>query len=209
MSDAWFDADSGSPRRLSRGRAYVYVLPVREDSVFKIGHARDPLQRWRSLHPRCLRYFDFGAGALVECARVAQARAIERALLQGFAAYTAFAPLAVASEAGGEREWFRGVVDDVSDAAAALASAQGLMLSRPIGAWLRAQLDARSDALYGWSARMLEAIDVARVYDASGSERGRLEHALRDTLDACREVGLDIEARLPAAVARWWRDEGS
>ena len=69
----------------------------------------------------------------------------------------------------------------------------------------QAAIDARCDALFGWSARLLEAIDVARVYDASGSERRRLEHALRDTLDACREVGLDIEARLPAAVVRWWR----
>ncbi|MBA8889731.1 hypothetical protein FHW12_003978 [Dokdonella fugitiva] len=204
MDNAIATGDPGPPLQLSRGRAFVYVLPVRDDTLFKIGFARDPLQRWRSLHPRCLRYFDFRAGALVETARVAQARALERTLLQRFAAYTAFAPLAAASEAGGEREWFRGVLDEAADAAAALAASQDFTLSRPIGTWLRSQLDARCDALFGWSARLLEAIDVARVYDTSGSERRRLEHALRDTLDACREVGLDIEARLPAAVVRWW-----
>lgn len=206
MDDAFPAGDPGPPLQRSRGRAFVYVLPVRDDSLFKIGFARDPLQRWRSLHPRCLRYFDFRAGALVETPRVAQARALERALLQRFAAYTAFAPLAVASDAGGEHEWFRGALDDAADAAAAFASSQGFTVSRPIGAWLRARFDERTDALFGWSARVLEAIDVARVYDASGSERHRLEHALRDTLDACREVGLDIEARLPSGVVRWWED---
>lgn len=205
MDDAFATGDPGAPLQRSRGRAFVYVLPVRDDTLFKIGFARDPLQRWRSLHPRCLRYFDVRAGVLVETPRVAQARALERALLQRFAAYTAFAPLAVAADAGGEREWFRGVLDEAVDAAAVSAAAQDFMLSRPIGTWLRTQLDARSDALYAWSARLLEAIDAARVYAAAGSERRRLEHALRDTLDACREVGLDVEARLPAAVVRWWK----
>lgn len=201
-------ADPGAPLRLSRGRAFVYVLPVRDDTVFKIGFARDPLQRWRSLHPRCLRYFDPGAGALVETARVAQARALERALLRRFEPYAALAPLAVAAEAGGGNEWFRGVLDEAVEAAAHAASADGFALSRPIAPWLRQRFEERSDALYAWSARMLEAIEVARVYDAGGQQRRHLEHALRDTLDAGREVGLDIEARLPATVARWWRNRG-
>jgi hypothetical protein len=204
--------DPGPPLRLSRGRAFVYVLPVRGDTVFKIGFARDPLQRWRSLHPRCLRYFDCRAGALVETPRVAQARALERALLQRFAPYAALAPLAVAAEAGGANEWFRGVLDEAVDAAAQSASADGFALSRPLAPWLRLRFEERSDALYAWSARMLEAIEVARVYDASGHEGRQLEHALRDTLDAGREVGLDIEAHLPRAVVHWWRegaDEGA
>ena len=207
MDDPLPGADPGAPLRLSRGRAFVYVLPVRGDTLFKIGFARDPLLRWRSLHPRCLRYFDFRTGALVETARVAQARAIERALLQRFAAYTAFAPLAVSSGAGGEHEWFRGVLEEATDAAAELASSQDFTLSRPIGAWLRAHFESRSDALFGWSARLLEAIETARAYDATGVEQRRLEYALRDTLDACRDAGLDVEACLPPQVVRWWRED--
>ena len=204
MDDADPSADPGAPLRLSRGRAYVYVLPVRGDTLFKIGFARDPLQRWRTLHPRCLRYFDLRGGALVETARVAQARALERALLQRFAPCVALAPLAIPAGAGGEYEWFRGVHDEAVEAAAELASVDGFAVNRPIASWLRPRFEERSDALYAWSERMLEAIEVLRVDDACGREARHLEHALRDTLDACREVGLDIEQRLSPAVVRWW-----
>lgn len=201
MHDAEPFADPGAPLRLSRGRAYVYVLPVRGDTLFKIGFARDPLQRWRTLHARCLRYFDFGAGALVETASVSQARMIERALLQHFAAYTAFAPLAVAADAGGEREWFRGVVDEASDMAADLARQEGLSVSRPVATWLRTRLDERRDVLFGWAARMFDAIDYHRNHAPGGTRR--YEDALLDVLDACAEVGIEVDTLVPEDVARW------
>lgn len=204
VDDAFATGDPGPPLLLSRGRAFVYVLPVRGDTLFKIGFARDPLQRWRTLHPRCLRYFDFRAGALVETARVAQARALERALLQRFAAYTAFAPLAAVPKAGGEHEWFRGVLDEASGAAADLARQEGLSVSRPVATWLRGHLDERRDMLFGWAARMLEAIEYGRhhVPHETSSTR-RYEEALLDVLDACAEVGIDVDALVPEDVARW------
>ncbi|HEY6940579.1 GIY-YIG nuclease family protein [Dokdonella sp.] len=203
QDDAFSPDDPGPPLRLSRGRAFVYVLPVRDDTVFKIGFARDPLQRWRSLHPRCLRYFDFRAGVLVETARVAQARALERSLLERFASWSALAPLAVKPAAGGGNEWFRGALEDASDDAEALASAEGFVVSRPIAGWLRPVFEERRDALFGWSARMLEAIEYARHNRPHDASARAYEHALSDVLEAGAELGIDVDALVPAAVARW------
>ncbi|HEU4663596.1 MAG TPA: GIY-YIG nuclease family protein [Dokdonella sp.] len=195
--------DPGPPLQLSRGRAFVYVLPVRDDTVFKIGFARDPLQRWRSLHPRCLRSFEFRAGVLVETARVAQARAFERSLLHRFADWTALAPLAVEPAAGGGNEWFRGVLEDAADAAQALASAGGFTVSRPIAHWLRVVFEERRAALFGWSARMLEVIEYARHNMPQDPSTHRYEQALSDVLASAAELGIDVDALVPAAVARW------
>ena len=196
------EQQAGFPRRLSKGRAFVYVIPCRDDTRFKIGFARDPIERWRGLHARFFAYFDLERGLLVVASRVAQARAIEQRLLAQFRAFEAFAPLDVAPAAGGVSEWLRGVLDDVVPVALSLAATHGLVVHRPANAWLRAHLLERRE-LFDWSARLLEQVEYERAYFADSSRPALAACALRDALDAYASVGIDLAGHLPVAVLRW------
>jgi hypothetical protein len=158
------DEPPGFPRRLSKGRAFVYVIPCRDDTRFKVGFARDPMDRWRSFHARFYTYFDLHRGLLLETTRVAEARAIEQRLLSDFQAFEALAPLDIAAAAGGSSEWLRGVLDDVVAAAVTLAAERGLVVHDPASAWLRAHLLERRELLFEWSARLLEQVEYEREH---------------------------------------------
>jgi hypothetical protein len=188
---------------LSRGRAFVYVLACRDDTLFKIGFCRDPIERWRTLHPRFFEFFDLDRGALIATNRVSEARRIERELLDAFAIHQAFAPAVIPFSAAGHTEWFRGVLDDVMQVTEGAARREGLVLHRPPSAWLRSSLLMRKDLLYAWSGRVLEAIEYER-YNAS-DERGRAmyERALGDALDLLHAVHLDFSSWVPPEVMRW------
>ena len=192
----------GFPRRLSNGRAFVYVIPCRGDTRFKVGFARNPIDRWRSLHARFYTYFDLQQGVLLEATRVAEARAIEQHLLSTFRAFEAPSPLDVDAAAGGSSEWLRGVLDDVVAEAIALASARGLVLHRPAGAWLRAHLLERRELLFEWSTRLLEQIEHEREHGDPSCPR-LAARELQDTLDAYATSGIDVADHLPTAVVRW------
>jgi hypothetical protein len=194
----------GFPRRLSNGRAFVYVIPCRGDTRFKVGFARDPIHRWRNFHARFHAYFDLQRGLLVVATRVAEARAIEQRLLSQFHAFEAPAPLDIAAVAGGSSEWLRGVLDDVVAEAIALASARGLVLHRPASAWLRAHLLERRELLFDWSMRLLEQIEYEREH-GDPSCPPLAARALRDTLDAYASTGVELAEHLPEAVVRWLR----
>jgi len=194
----------GFPRRLSNGRAFVYVIPCRDDTRFKVGFARDPIHRWRSFHARFYAYFDLQRGLLVEATHVAEARAIEQRLLSEFRTFEAPAPLDIAALAGGSSEWLRGVLDDVVAQAIALASARGLVLHRPASDWLRAHLLERRELLFDWSMRLLEQIEYEREHGGPSCPPVAAR-ALRDTLDAYSCTGVELADHLPAAVVRWLR----
>lgn len=196
---------AGFPRRLSKGRAFVYVLPCRDDTRFKVGFARDPIERWRSLHARFYTYFDLQRGLLLETTRVAEARVIEQRLLSEFRAFEAPAPLDIAAMAGGSSEWLRGVLDDVLARAATHAAARGSTLHRPASAWLRAHLLERRELLFDWSTRLLEQVEYEREH-GDPSRPPLAARALRDTLDAYEIADIDLAGHLPAAVARWHRN---
>jgi hypothetical protein len=198
------DEPPGFPRRLPKGRAFVYVLPCRDDTRFKVGFAREPIDRWRSFHARFYTYFDLQRGLLLETTRVAEARAIERRLLSEFRAFEAPAPVDIAAAAGGSSEWLRGVLDDVVAEAVTLASARGLVLHRPASAWLRMHLLERRELLFDWSTRLLEQVEYEREH-GDPSCPPLAARALRDTLDAYAIAGIDLADHLPAAVARWHR----
>ena len=95
--------DSPVPRFASRGRAFVYVLPCRDEDLLKIGFSRDPLQRMRALHRRFFDFFDLDRAFLVATDRVRDARRIERALLTAFADRRSPAPLVVPDAAAEPR----------------------------------------------------------------------------------------------------------
>jgi plasmid stabilization system protein ParE len=194
--------DPGFPRQLARGRAYVYVAPCRGDTLLKIGFSRDPLQRLRTLHRRFFEFFDLDGGVLVAAERVAEARRLERRLLDAFAPQQALEPPIVPPAAAGRTEWFRGVADEAVALAAAHAQRHGLALQRPLKAWLRAELLARSDRLFAWAGAMLDAVEYG-MHNGDPAQARLCERALRDALDACRAAGLDPAPFVPDRVARF------
>jgi hypothetical protein len=200
------ETDPGFPRSLGRGRAFVYVLACRNDSVFKVGFSRDPLDRWRTLHRRFFEFFDLERGVLVATDRVVEARRLERHLLRTFAGYEAFAPLVVAPSAAGHTEWLRGVLDEVVHFAEEDAKRHGFTSYRPVSDWLRPLLLERIDRLYGWTSRMLEAISYATHNPSTSSGAATVEaceRQLRDVLDAYRALGIDVAAFVPENVRQW------
>lgn len=196
------DDDVPLPRFASRGRTCVYMLPCRDEDVLKVGYSRDPLQRMRSLHRRFFEFFDLDRGLLIEAERLRDARRIERRFIGQFAAQRVPPPLVVRDAAAGYTEWFRGVSPQADALARALCAEEGLIL-HALRPWLRARLEERSDSLYAWSERMLEALEYEHFNLPAEARRGILAKALRDTLDACAAVELDLAGRVPPAVLEW------
>jgi hypothetical protein len=194
------------PRFLSAGPACVYVLPCREQDVLKVGFSRDPLQRLHTLHRRFFEFFDLDRALLIEADTVREARFIERALIQGFAGVRIPAPLAVRQAAGGRTEWFAGAAPDIETMARALALERGYVLYAPLSAWLRGRFTQSRDVLYGWSARMLDAVIYEQFnVPASGSADTRPARALRATLDMLVALDMDMPALVPPAVIAWYQ----
>lgn len=198
------DEDVTSPRFASRGRAYVYVLPCRNEDLLKVGFSRDPMQRFRTLHRRFFDFFDLDRGLLIEVDRVAQARRIERLFLTTWADQRSPAPRVVPVSAAGHTEWYRGIDAEVTALARQLAQAQSLPLHEPLRRWLAGQLADRTDALYDWSERMLSEVLLEHEHsDLAGPHP--FERALLDTLDMCESAGLSLDSLVPPAVLEWHR----
>ena len=198
MDDAFIE-----PRFASRGRAYVYVLPCRDEDLLKVGFSREPLQRLRTLHRRFFEFFDLDRALLIETERVTQARRIERRLLTAWPEQRTPAPLVVPDAAAGRTEWYRGVAAEVTALACQLAAEDALAVHRPLRAWLGARLAEHADALYDWSERMLAQAQLERAYTGAA---GPFEWALLDTLALCEAVGLPLDRLLPEPVQAWYRN---
>ncbi|PTR30858.1 T5orf172 domain-containing protein [Luteibacter sp. OK325] len=198
------EEDSPYPRFASRGKAYVYVLPCRDEDLLKVGFSRDPFTRFSTLHRRFFDFFDLERGLLLDAERVVHARRIERRLIETFREQRAMAPLVVPASAAGHTEWYRGVHADVAALLEDIASAEGLNLSRSLNPWLRAYLEARADLLYDWSTRILDTLDWAAHNSPDDPDAKRLRTALIDTLDMFVAAGLAVEPRLPQRVIDWY-----
>jgi hypothetical protein len=196
--------DVSFPRFASRGRAFVYIAPCRDDNVFKVGFSRNPLERFRTLHPRFFELFDFERGLLIATDYVREARRLERRLILALKDYQALQPLVVTQSAAGQTEWFRGALADAEAIAAEFESAEGFTIYRPTGAWLRLVLRERQDLLFAWSTRMLEAIEYEMHSRGEHGDAATYENALRNTLDAYRAFSIDLAPLLPAEVNRWY-----
>jgi hypothetical protein len=198
--------DAPLPRFASRGRAFVYVLPCRDEDILKVGFSRDPLQRLHTLHRRFFRFFDLDRALLIEADRVRDARRIERRFITWFAEERAVAPLVVRDAAAGYTEWYRGVHAEVDTLARLCAAENGFALHAPLRAWLRDTMSDRTTLLYPWSERVIEAIEEARVNAIDTRERVAIERALIDTLDFVEELGLDIEPLVTERAFSWYRN---
>lgn len=179
------------PRFLARGRAFVYVIACRDDTLFKIGFSREPLRRWLGLHSQFFRFFDLDQSLLIATESVRAARILERDLLRSFATWRAPSPLLVNESAGGHREWFRGVLNEVLDAALAHAANDGLEQFDPASTWLRALLGERSDRLFAWMQYMHEAIEYETYNGANSDGASRYRQALENVLAAYASVGVE------------------
>ena len=195
--------DWALPRASSRGRAFVYVLPSLGEDLTKVGLTQDPVQRFRSFHPRFFAMFDLEQGMLVEVGPWREARRLERLLIERWPAHRAAPPLLVSDAAGGHTEWFRGIAQEVGPFVRRTAERYGYTLHAPLSEWLRARFMERADSLYEWSLRMLAMIEWQTASLPSEAHDPRYARALRDTLDACNGVGMDLAALLPPAVQAW------
>jgi hypothetical protein len=202
-ADVGFD-DAPLPRFASRGRAFVYIAPCRDDNLFKIGFSRNPLERFRTLHARFFDFFDLEQGLLVLTDRVRDARRLERRLITTLADFQALAPLVVPTSAAGHTEWFRGALEEALAIAAEFESAEGFEIHRPASAWFRQVLRERADLLYAWSARLLEAIEYETHNAASPDGARDYEESLRRTLDAYAAFAIDVAPLVPVQVVRWY-----
>ncbi len=183
--------------------ALVYVLPCRHEDILKVGFSCDPLVRMQTLHPRYFEFFALERTILIGTETVADAREIEGALQKAAHLHQAPAPLLVAAAAGGHTEWYRGAYALLGAAAAGQAARGGYRLHDPALPWLRERLERQSAGLYESSTQLLRAIESAR---AAGEAAIPLEVQLRNTLDACIALELDVAARVPAAVLAWYRN---
>jgi hypothetical protein len=198
--------DAPYPRFASRGKAYVYVLPCRDEDLLKVGFSRDPFTRFSTLHRRFFDFFDLERGFLLDAERVADARRIERRLIEAFADFRAMAPLVVPVSAAGHTEWYRGVHAEVATLLEDIARTEGYNLSRSLMPWLRDYLEARVDLLHDWSARIVDTLDWATHNAPDDPDAKRLQRALLDTLDMFVAAGVMIESRLPSRVVDWYEN---
>ncbi|MFK2900781.1 GIY-YIG nuclease family protein [Dyella jejuensis] len=186
-----------------RGKTFVYVLPCAGEDLTKVGFTHDPVQRFRSFHPRFFALFDLERGMLVETGRLRDARRVERLLIERWPEHRAAAPLLVSEAAGGHTEWFRGIADQADGLVRRVAERYGYPLHAPLSGWLRARFAERADQLYEWSLRMLDMLEWQALNLPPEVQDARLAAMLGDTLDACRAVGMDIAALVPSRVMAW------
>lgn len=196
--------EAAHPRFASRGRTFVYVLPCRDQDLLKVGFSRDPLERFRTLHRRFFEFFDLDRGLLIDTDYLHDARRIERLFITTFAEQRAPAPLVVRQAAAGYTEWFRGVSPQTDALARQLCAEQGFGLHAPLTAWLRDRLDERSGWLFGWSARMLEALEYEYFNAPLEVRNGLGARALRDALDTCAALGMELQTLVPVEVVDWY-----
>lgn len=180
------------------GCCFAYVFPCRWEDHCKIGFSNDPLARIGALHPRWFEFFALERGVLVEGESVRDARDLELALRAGLGEHNAPAPLAIRVAAGGHTEWFRGAEAPLAERVAGLGR-RGYRV-HPLEGWLHAAMRTRADRLHEWSLAQLTPDELEGRPGATPAQR-----RVRDTLDACAALGIEVAALLAPAVLDWYR----
>jgi hypothetical protein len=190
-------------RTVHVGRTFVYVLPCLGEDLTKVGFTHDPIQRFRSFHPRFFALFDLHQGMLIETGTLRDARRLERLLIERWPDCRASAPLLVSEAAGGHTEWFRGIADEVGTFARRAAERYGYTVHAPLHDWLRSRFAERADQLYEWSSRMLDMVAWQALNVPAEAQDVRYAKILRDTLDACAAVDMDLAVLVSPCVLAW------
>ena len=194
------------PHPVHRGRSFVYVLPCRDRDLLKVGFSREPLKRLQTLHPRYFEFFDLERGLLIETDRVSDARHIEREFITTYVEQRAEAPSEVPRSAAGHTEWFSGIHPLAVQKAHELCGTTRFSLHSPLRDWLRCELATRTDLLFDWSDRLLEAIEYQRFNIGATPDRSAAERVLEDVLDAFVALDIPIQTAVPERVFRWHRN---
>jgi hypothetical protein len=188
----------------SRGRCYLYVLPCAYEDILKLGFSRDPLQRMQALHPRWFEFFELDDAFLIEAETVRDARDLELGLGRVVALHNAPAPLVIRRQAAGHTEWYRGAHALLAQTAEALA-AGGYVMHAPLRPWIRRALLDRSDVLFSWSLAMLTADELDTAAAGLDGQPTPAQQSVRNALDACTALEIDLEPLLPPSVLDWYR----
>ncbi len=185
----------------SRGHCYLYVFPCTWEDHCKLGFSRDPLSRMQALHPRWFEFFDLDRGLLVETETVRDARDLELELGRPLIEHNAPAPMTVRREAAGHTEWYRGASAALEQAGVALQR-RGHVVHAPLRGWLQPELRKRSDQLHAWTQAQLSPDELDGLIGPTPTQR-----RVRDMLDACVALAIDLEPLLPPQVYRWYRGD--
>lgn len=160
------------------------------------------------MHRRYFDFFDLDRALLIETERLIDARRIERTLIKCFVEYRSPAPLVVRDAAAGYTEWFRGVAGQAEALARGIATEEGWPLHAPLSAWMKRLFHDRADTFHDWSARLLDSIEYERFNLPSEAQRPDTARTLRNLLDACAAVNLEVATLVPARVLAWYRGDG-
>lgn len=202
MTDDSDDRAFGN-RGPSRGRCYLYVLPCAYEDLLKLGFSREPLDRMQTLHPRWFEFFDLDRAFLIETETVRDARNLELGLAGVIELHNAPAPLVIRKQAAGHTEWYRGAYAILAQATQAL-EAGGYVVHSPLRSWLRETLGRRSDVLFSWSSAMLSPDELETTNAGLDGRPTNAQRTVRDALDACIALDIELEPLLPANVLDWY-----
>ena len=187
----------------SRGRCYLYVLPCAYEDILKLGFSREPLDRMQALHPRWFEFFDLDRAFLIETQTVRDARNLETGLAGVVKLHNAPAPLVIRRQAAGHTEWYRGAYETLRQATQALA-AGGYIVHSPLRPWIGQMLRSRSDMLFSWSSVMLTPEELEIPNAGVDGRPTDAQRRVRDALDACVALDIDLEPLLPVNVLDWY-----
>src|SRR5690606_33607656 len=133
---------------------YLYILPLLNEDVAKVGISVDPLARVRAFATRYYECFDLERSGLVGFDSVAEARRRETALHRQLRPWNAARPLTVPLRAGGHTEWYRGAAALLREEAEA-DRGRGLVVHQPAGDWWRERLLQERPLLFEWAEQYL------------------------------------------------------
>lgn len=186
----------------SQGRCYLYVLPCAYEDLLKLGFSREPLERMQALHPRWFEFFDLDRAFVIETDTVRDARNLESGLAGLIELHNAPAPLVIRKQAAGHTEWYRGAYAVLQQTTQALA-AGGYILHCPLRPWIRQIMRSRSAMLFSWSSTMLSPDELEIPNAGFDGRPTNAQRTIRDALDACVALDIDLEPLLPASVLDW------
>ncbi|MDQ3204927.1 MAG: GIY-YIG nuclease family protein [Pseudomonadota bacterium] len=194
--------DPVATRSPSAGPCFLYVAPSAGEDLLKLGFSRGPLARLQSLHPRWFEVFDVDRTLLVETETVRDARRLELALRRQLVEHNAPAPLTVRRQAGGHTEWYRGAYATLAATVDELGQ-RGHVVHVPGRRWLQQALGAQSECLFPWTCAMLGVDGAGSDHLELAAVHGPALRAVRDALDACVALEVELESRVPEQVRRW------
>ncbi|WP_457017678.1 MULTISPECIES: GIY-YIG nuclease family protein [unclassified Luteimonas] len=177
---------------------HLYILPLLNEDLVKLGISVDPLARVRAFAPRYYECFDLERSSLVGFDSVAEAQRRETGLHRQLRSWNAPQPLTVPLRAGGHTEWYRGASALLREEAERDLQL-GHRVHQPAGAWWRRRLQEERPLLFEWGEQCL------RDLPSDALPQTALWQGIVDVLDAWPALGLRVDDALPEPLAQAYR----